>query len=181
MTYEEIVEFVKKNVKKPAKSKRTHIAVEFDIYGEGEGAFYVEVKDGKVSVEPYEYYDRDAKVIITSDELVNIVGGSKKASESIEDGILMLEGDGEIAAELFELFKAEKKAAAKKETKKPAAKKVKKEASKKSKEKKAETAAKKEDKKAVKAESAKKSVKVEEKIVKETLAPKSKIKKDILK
>ena len=61
MTYEDLVAFIGKNVKKTeAKKIKNHIAVEFDIYGEGEGAFYVEVNEGAVSVEPYEYYDRDA-------------------------------------------------------------------------------------------------------------------------
>lgn len=40
MTYEAIVEFMKKNVKKSkTASVKNHVAVEFDIYGEGEGAF----------------------------------------------------------------------------------------------------------------------------------------------
>ena len=37
-----------------------HLAFQFNIVGEGEGIFYVEVKDGQLYVEPYEYYDRDA-------------------------------------------------------------------------------------------------------------------------
>ena len=36
-----------------------HLAFEFDIEDEeAGGAFYVEVKDGTLYVEPYEYYDR---------------------------------------------------------------------------------------------------------------------------
>ena len=37
-----------------------HLAFQFDITGEGQGTFYAEVKEGKLYVEPYEYYDRDA-------------------------------------------------------------------------------------------------------------------------
>ena len=82
MTYEKLVEFVSKNLKKTAAKKITnHIAVEFDIYGEGEGAFYVEVKEGVITAAPYEYYDRDAKVFVTSDELVKIVKGEKTAED----------------------------------------------------------------------------------------------------
>ena len=36
-----------------------HLAYQFNIVGEAEGIFYVEVKDGKLYVEPYEYFDRD--------------------------------------------------------------------------------------------------------------------------
>ena len=115
MTYEAIVEFMKKNVKKSkTASVKNHVAVEFDIYGEGEGAFYVEISAGVPSVEPYEYYDRDAKVLISGDELEKLVKGEKTAAESMEDGILMLEGDSAAANALFAIFekKAEKKPAA---------------------------------------------------------------------
>ena len=38
-----------------------HLAFQFNIADEeAGGAFYVEVKDGELFVEPYEYYDRDA-------------------------------------------------------------------------------------------------------------------------
>lgn len=36
-----------------------HLAYQFNITGEAEGIFYVEVKDGTLYVEPYEYFDRD--------------------------------------------------------------------------------------------------------------------------
>lgn len=156
MNYEEIIAFTKKNLKKAAAKKfENHIAVEFDIYGEGEGAFYVEVKDGNITVEPYEYYDRDAKVYITADELVKIVNGEKTAEESFEEGILMIEGNADAAKELIKLVKAPaKKVAAKKATaKKPAAKK----------------------------ETAKKTVKAEKAIVEDTKKKNSKIAKDIKK
>lgn len=37
-----------------------HLAYQFNVTGEAEGIFYVEVKDGCLNVEPYEYYDKDA-------------------------------------------------------------------------------------------------------------------------
>ena len=126
MKYEEIIEFVQKNLKTTdAKKIEKHIAVEFDIYGEGEGAFYVEVKDGTITVEPYEYYDRDAKVYITADELAKLVNGEKTPEESFAEGILMLEGDIDAAHELIKLVKAPaKKSASKPATKKAPAKKT---------------------------------------------------------
>ena len=39
---------------------KEHLAYQFNITGEASGIFYVEVKDGKLCVEPYEYFDRDA-------------------------------------------------------------------------------------------------------------------------
>ena len=160
MRYEEIIEFVQKNLKKTAAKKiEKHIAVEFDIYGEGEGAFYVEVNDGAITVEPYEYYDRDAKVYITADELVKLVNGEKTPEESFAEGILMIEGDIDSAQELIKLVKAP----AKKTASKPAAKK---------------TAVKKAP---VKKETAKKTVKAEKAIVEDTKKKSSKVAKDIKK
>lgn len=118
MTYEQIFELVQKNLKKTAAKKvGEHIAVEFDIYGEGEGAFYVQVKDGTITAAPYEYYDRDAKIFITADELEKIIKGEKKAEESFSEGVLMIEGNIDAALELMSLIKSPvKKAPARKET-----------------------------------------------------------------
>ena len=155
MKYEEIIEFVQKNLKTTeAKKIEKHIAVEFDIYGEGEGAFYVEVKDGTITVEPYEYYDRDAKVYITADELAKLVNGEKAPEESYTEGILMIEGDIDAAQELIKLVKAP----AKKTASKPVAKKA-----------------------PAKKETAQKTVKAEKAIVEDTKKKSSKVAKDIKK
>ena len=56
MKYEEIVEKVKAATSKANVSRAVgHIAFQFNIEGEGEGAFYLEIADGKVNVEPFEY------------------------------------------------------------------------------------------------------------------------------
>lgn len=63
MTYEELVKEVKKNYGAlDASNIKEHVAVQFNIEGEAEGAFYVEIADSNVDVEPFEYYDRDAVV-----------------------------------------------------------------------------------------------------------------------
>lgn len=41
-----------------------HLAYQFNVTGEAEGIFYAEVKEGKLYVEPYEYYDRDAILLV---------------------------------------------------------------------------------------------------------------------
>ncbi len=157
MTYEQIFELVQKNLKKTAAKKiEEHIAVEFDIYGEGEGAFYVEVKDGTITAAPYEYYDRDAKVFITAEELEKIIKGERKAEEIFSEGILMIEGNIDAALELVSLIKAPVKRTA--------------------------TAKKAPSKKApAKKETAKKVVKAEKTIVEETKKKDSKVAKDIKK
>ena len=90
MTYEKIVEKVKKALAKvDASAVKGHLAVQVDVYGEGEGAFYIEVKDGKVDVQPYEYFDHDLRIRCTGEEIIAIAEGKKKildevAAENIE-------------------------------------------------------------------------------------------------
>lgn len=48
------------------------LAFQFDITGEGAGTFYLEVKDGRLSVEPYDYRDRDVCITCTADTLLKI-------------------------------------------------------------------------------------------------------------
>ena len=84
MTYEKIVEKVKKALAKvDASGVKGHLAVQIDVYGEGEGAFYIEVKDGKVDVQPYEYFDHDLRIRCTGEEIIAIAEGKKKVIEEV--------------------------------------------------------------------------------------------------
>ena len=84
MTYEQIVEKVKKALAKvDASGVKGHLAVQVDVYGEGEGAFYIEVKNGKVDVQPYEYFDHDLRIRCTAGEIISIVEGKKKIIEEV--------------------------------------------------------------------------------------------------
>lgn len=125
MKFEAIVEKVKKAyAKADLKKLGNEFALELDIYGEGEGAFYVEFKNGVLSVEPFEYYTRNAKLFAEGDTYVAIASGKLSAAKAIEDGILTFEGDIEAAKKLDLLASAPaaKKAPAKKAA--PAAKKA---------------------------------------------------------
>lgn len=107
MSYEEIISIARENLKKTvSKNSVENTAVEFNIYGEGEGAFYIEIKDGKVSLEPYEYYDRDAKIIISGNELEKIINREKTPEESFSEGTLTVEGNIDKAREILNVFKA---------------------------------------------------------------------------
>ena len=112
MTYEEIVGYVKKKAAKADAKKFGPAAVQIDITGEGEGAFYVAVGDGKFDVQPYEYYDYNAKVIADGNDFVAFLDGKKGAE------VLAIEGDENAAAIVKSFASAEKVAA-----KKPAAEK----------------------------------------------------------
>ena len=49
-----------------------HLAYQFNITGEAQGIFYVEVKDGLLHVEPYSYNDRDAAFTCSAETLFKI-------------------------------------------------------------------------------------------------------------
>ena len=134
MTYEEIVGKVKKHFQayKPAGAE-DRVAIQVDITGEGEGAFYIEVADGKIAVEPYEYYEHDIKVVASADALMEIVDGKSDLVNANLTGKLYAEGDLQKAEVLQNVVKkaakkaepaAKKPAAKKAAAKKPAAKKT---------------------------------------------------------
>lgn len=124
MTYEEIFSKSKDLIlANDASSIGEHLAVEVDIVGEGAGAFYIELKDGNLFSEPYEYYDRDCKLIVSGEDFIKICGGSLDAVKAFTNGSLKIEGDIDKALKISEIFnavkekKSEKSAPAKKSKK----------------------------------------------------------------
>ncbi len=121
MTYEEIFQKSKELIMKSDVSKIDgHLAVEIDIEGEGEGAFYIELKDKQLFVEPYEYYDNDCKFIISGSNFLKLAEGKLDPVAAFFDGSLRIDGSVEKALEFKNIVdsvkkieKAEKKAAAK--------------------------------------------------------------------
>lgn len=122
MTYEEIFQTAKAEFMKSDVSQfKQHLAVQVDIIGEGEGAFYIELKDGVLHVEPYEYYDRHVKLIATGKNFLKIVDGSLNSVVAYTTGKIQVEGDLGKALELQQIIETIKKA---EKTKKKAAKKA---------------------------------------------------------
>lgn len=103
-----------------------HLAYQFNIEDEeAGGAFYVEVKDGVLHVEPYEYYDRDAMFICTPDVLFKIADGKLDPVAAYMEKKLRVEGNLEKALRLKEIIELKKGAAqAEKSVAKKAANKV---------------------------------------------------------
>ena len=76
MTYADIFSELKRRFMEADVSDiQEHLAYQFNIIGEGSGIFYVEVKEGKLSVEPYEYYDRDAMFTCSGETFMKIADG----------------------------------------------------------------------------------------------------------
>lgn len=94
MTYEKIVEKMRELIARKDVSKvKEHLAYQFNITGEGEGSFYLEVNHGEAHVEPYEYYDRHAIFICTAELLFDIINGKKDPVKAFEEKTLKVEGD----------------------------------------------------------------------------------------
>ena len=94
MTYEELVAKVKDATKTTRVSKTVgHIAFQFNVEGEGHGAFYLEISDGKSNVEPYEYYDRDLIIVTTADIIVQMLSGTLLPLEAYTNEQLKVYGD----------------------------------------------------------------------------------------
>ena len=81
-----------------------HLAFQFNITGEGAGAFYLEVKEGRVSVQPYEYRDRDALFTCSAETLFKIAQGKTDPVAAVMLGKLRVEGNIEKALRLKQLL-----------------------------------------------------------------------------
>ncbi|MGN1481174.1 SCP2 sterol-binding domain-containing protein [Porcipelethomonas sp.] len=100
MTYEEVFSKSKEIIMNSDVSGiDSNLAIEIDIVGEGSGAFYIELKNGVLSVEPYEYYDRDCKFIVTAENFLKLADGSLDSVSAFMTGKLKVEGNMEKALE----------------------------------------------------------------------------------
>lgn len=82
-----------------------HLAYQFCIEDEEAGGiFYVEVKDGQLFVEPYEYYDRDAVFISDPDTFMKIAEGKVDPVWAFTVQKLKVEGNIDKALRLKEII-----------------------------------------------------------------------------
>ncbi|MDE5619476.1 MAG: SCP2 sterol-binding domain-containing protein [Ruminococcus sp.] len=106
MTYEEIFAKSKELIlANEIEGLEGHIAVQINIKGEGEGAFYIELKDGKVYVEPYEYYDRDCIFIVSGKNFLKMCEGTLNPVVAFTTGKLKIDGSIDKALEFANLIK----------------------------------------------------------------------------
>ena len=94
MTYEEVVKEAQKIVAKGDASRiKDHLAVQYNITGEGEGAFYMEVKDGHIDVQPYDYKDRDILVTADAKTILDMMSGKLDIVNAYLTHKITAEGD----------------------------------------------------------------------------------------
>ena len=86
-----------------------HLAYQFNITGEAAGIFYVEVKEGKLYVEPYEYYDRDVIFTCSAKTLKKIAKGKLDPVMAVTLQKLKVDGNIDKALKLKTLLKSKEK------------------------------------------------------------------------
>ncbi|MCR4696032.1 MAG: SCP2 sterol-binding domain-containing protein [Lachnospiraceae bacterium] len=105
MKFNELVEKVREGVKNVDVSNVDFLAVQINITGKESGVFYVEVKDHKIIVEPYEYNDRNCALTISLNDFVKLAEGKLDPVFAFTTGKLKVDGDVGKALEFSKLIK----------------------------------------------------------------------------
>ena len=86
-------------------SNTDFLAVQVNITGKDSGVFYVEVKDHKVSIEPYEYIDRNCAITMSMADFNKMIDGKLDPMIAFSTGKLKLDGDAGKALEFSKILK----------------------------------------------------------------------------
>ena len=84
---------------------RDFLAVQVNLTGDDGGVFYVEVKDGKISIEPYEYNDRNCALTISAPNFLKLIEGKLDPVKAFTLRQLKVDGDIGKALEFANLLK----------------------------------------------------------------------------
>lgn len=106
MTYADMFSQVKAELMNADVSGiQEHLAYQFNITGDGEGIFYIEVKDGQLFVEPYEYFDRDVIFTCSARTLEKIARNQMDPVLAFTIGKLKVDGNFDKALKLQDILK----------------------------------------------------------------------------
>ena len=104
-TFEELVNQVREKAQQTDVSNIDFLAVQVNITGKTPGVFYVEVKDHRVNVEPYDYHDRNCAITMSMTDFTKMINGKLKPMTAFATGKLKVDGDLGKAAEFGNLLK----------------------------------------------------------------------------
>ncbi|MBR1762594.1 MAG: SCP2 sterol-binding domain-containing protein [Eubacterium sp.] len=107
MTYESIVDAAReKFCNVDVSSVNGTKAFQINIEGKAvNGIFYIEIKDGKVNVEPYEYYDRNAILTMNGTNFIKLINGKLDPVVGFTMGKIKVDGDVNAALEMIKFLK----------------------------------------------------------------------------
>ncbi len=107
MTYEQIVAKVREKFDGcDTSSVEGTQAIQINLAGKNaEGVFYIEVKDGKVNVEPYDYHDNWATVTVAPTNLMKLLDGKMNPVTAYTTGKVSVTGDVQTVLRFINLVK----------------------------------------------------------------------------
>ena len=105
MKFDELVTKVRGLASKVDVSNQDFLAVQINITGKESGVFYVEVKDHKISVEPYDYHDRNCAITMSLTDFNKLIDGKLDPVLAYTTGKLKVEGDMGKALEFSKILK----------------------------------------------------------------------------
>ena len=111
MTYQEAFKKVIEKFKNVKTNEfENFFAIQVNLTDEDcSGIFYIEYKDGNLSVEPYDYIDRTTVVTAPRAELMKVLNGTAIALNAIEKGKLEVSGNVDCFIKLADALKAANK------------------------------------------------------------------------
>lgn len=105
MTFNEILEKVREQAKQTDVSGIDFLAVQINLTGKDGGVFYLETKNGNVSVEPYEYIDRSCGITLEPVNFIKLMEGKLDPVAAFTTGKLKVDGDLGKALEFSKIIK----------------------------------------------------------------------------
>ena len=105
MTFNEIVEKTRERAKTADISGIDFLAVQINLTGPDGGVFYLEAKNGNVSVEPYEYIDRSCAITLDPENFIKLAEGKLDPVWAFTTKKLTVDGDVGKALEFSKLLK----------------------------------------------------------------------------
>lgn len=105
MKFDEILAKVRERAKETDASDVDFLAVQINLTGDNGGVFYVEAKNGNVSVEPYEYIDRSCGITLSPEHFLKLMDGKLDAVAAFFAGKIKVDGDVNKALEFSKVIK----------------------------------------------------------------------------
>lgn len=105
MTFNETLDRIREIGRTTDVSDKNFMAVQVNLTGEDTGVFYVEIKDGKAAIEPYEYNDRQCAITMDIKDFNKLLDGKMNAVLAYTIGKLKIDGDLGTALEFSRLIK----------------------------------------------------------------------------
>ena len=94
MTFESLFTIIKEKLATAdAREISGHVALEFQVRGEAKGMFFVEITNGRIRIEPYNYHDRDVSFAADADTYLEIINGKLDPMIAFAVGRVKIYGD----------------------------------------------------------------------------------------